>query len=34
MKGQDRRSAIILGGGLLTGWITCLVVIVQNLGAF
>jgi len=25
------RSMVILGGGLFTGWITCLAIIVQNL---
>ena len=33
MKRPHVRSAFVLGG-LLVGWITCLVVIVQNLGAF
>jgi hypothetical protein len=34
MTGSDVRSGLILGSGLLAGWITCTVIIIQNMGAF
>ena len=34
MKRPAVRSGLILGGGILAGWVTCLVILVQNMGAF
>ncbi len=32
MTGNNFRSWLILGGGIFAGWITCVAILIQNMG--